>query len=211
MHGPALMALRIGGLRQARGALPGLVLCAASLVAAPAQAQVIEVGPEGVVTRSGPAITTQAGVSPIAPPAKPASLAPAQAQKLAEAAPLLSRAGEAAALSPRLLEAVAYVESRFNHKAVSPKGAIGLMQLTPGTAAELGVDPHNPETNARGGAAYLRQMLAMFDNNVELALAAYNAGPQAVMRYKGVPPYPETRAYVAAVLDYMSRSVPEAK
>lgn len=207
MHGPALRALRIGELRQALIAVPVVIVC----VAAPAQAQVIEVGPEGVVTRSGPAITTQAGVTPIAPPAPPAAIAPIQAQKLAEAAPLLSRAGEASALSPRLLEAVAYVESRFNHAAVSPKGAIGLMQLTPGTAADLGVDPHNPETNARGGAAYLRQMLAMFDNNVELALAAYNAGPQAVIRYKGVPPYPETRAYVAAVLDYMSRSVPEAK
>jgi soluble lytic murein transglycosylase-like protein len=83
------------------------------------------------------------------------------------------------------------------------------MQLMPATAAELGVDPKNPEANARGGADYLRRMLVMFDNNVEFAVAAYNAGPTAVTRYGGVPPYPETRAYVAAVMDYLAHSVPE--
>lgn len=77
----------------------------------------------------------------------------------------------------------------------------------------LGVDPHVLRAeNARGGAAYLRQMLAMFDNNVELAVAAYNAGPNAVLRHKGIPPYAETRTYVAAVMDYLARtSVPETK
>ena len=87
-----------------------------------------------------------------------------------------------------------------------------MMQLMPATADGLGVDPHDPAQNARGGAAYLRQMLAMFDNNVELAVAAYNAGPNAVLRHKGIPPYAETRTYVAAVMDYLARtSVPETK
>ena len=188
------------------------VLGAAGLAPAalPAFGQVIEVGPQGIVTHSGPAVFTSSGVTPIAPP-RPAPAKPA-ASRLAAAEPLFTRAGQAVELSPRLIEAVAYVESRFNTRAVSPKGAVGLMQLMPGTAAELGVDPHNPEANARGGADYLRRMLAMFDNNVELALAAYNAGPNAVIRHGGVPPYPETRAYVAAVLDYLARSdVPETK
>jgi soluble lytic murein transglycosylase-like protein len=122
------------------------------------------------------------------------------------AAPLLEKAGSETELSPRLLEAVAYVESRFNHQAVSPKGAQGMMQLMPGTAAEMGVDPSIPEQNVRGGADYLRRLVTMFGNNVELALAAYNAGPSAVLKYGGVPPYAETRAYVDAVMDYLART-----
>lgn len=78
------------------------------------------------------------------------------------------------------------------------------MQLMPATAAQLGVDPQDPAQNIHGGARYLRQMLVEFDGDIELALAAYNAGPQAVRRFGGVPPYRETRAYVAAVLDYMA-------
>lgn len=197
MHGWAGLGLRIGITG------PALAVLAVPL---PAAAQVIEIGPAGVVTRSGPMITTDRGVSQIIPDRPAPAGARPDARRLASAAPLFTRAGQAVELSPQLLEAVSYVESRFNPAAISPKGAVGLMQLRPDTAAELGVDPHNPETNARGGAAYLRQMLALFDNNVELALAAYNAGPQAVKRYGGMPPYPETRAYVAAVLDYLARS-----
>lgn len=176
--------------------------------ALPAGAQVLEIGPAGVSTIAGPNVITSEGaraITPVRPTAK-ATGAPASAQ------PLLERAGEASDLSPRLLEAIAYVESRFRFNAVSPKGAIGMMQLMPGTAGDLGVDPRDPAQNAHGGAAYLRQMLAMFDNNVELAVAAYNAGPNAVLKHKGVPPYAETRAYVAAVMDYLARtSVPETK
>lgn len=174
----------------------------------PATAQVLEIGPAGVTSITGPNLITPDGVKAIAPmrPAAKAVSAPASTQ------PLLDRAGQASDLSPRLLEAIAYVESRFRHTAVSPKGAIGMMQLMPATADDLGVDPRDPAQNARGGAAYLRQMLAMFDNNVELAVAAYNAGPNAVRRHKGVPPYAETRAYVAAVMDYLATtSVPETK
>lgn len=180
----------------------------ASASALPAAAQVLEIGPAGVTAINGPNIITADGVQSITPvrPVGKAAGAPASTQ------PLLDQAGAASDLSPRLLEAIAYVESRFRHNVVSPKGAIGMMQLMPGTAGDLGVDPRDPAQNARGGAAYLRQMLAMFDNNVELAVAAYNAGPNAVRKHNGVPPYSETRAYVAAVMDYLARtSVPETK
>ncbi|HOY77899.1 MAG TPA: lytic transglycosylase domain-containing protein [Hyphomonadaceae bacterium] len=176
--------------------------------ALPAAAQVLEIGPAGVTSIVGPNVITADGVQSIAPvrPAARTASVPSSTQ------PLLDQAGVASALSPQLLEAVAYVESRFRHNAVSPKGAIGMMQLMPATAGDLGVDPRDPAQNARGGAAYLRQMLAMFDNNVELAVAAYNAGPNAVRKHNGVPPYAETRAYVAAVMDYLARtSVPETK
>jgi soluble lytic murein transglycosylase-like protein len=94
-------------------------------------------------------------------------------------------------------------ESGFQPNAVSPKGAIGLMQLMPETARELGVDPRDPHQNADGGAQYLRALLARYEsdpNQVLLALAAYNAGPAAVERYHGVPPYRETREYILRVL-----------
>ena len=196
------------GLHGMRSALAGAAL---SLAAFPAAAQVIAIGPEGVSSISGPSVVTPEGVIPIVTERKtPPS--PRHAARQAAAAPMLDRAGDAADISPRLLEAIAYVESRFNTKAVSPKGAVGMMQLMPGTAAELGVDPHNPEENARGGADYLRKMVTMFGNNVELAVAAYNAGPAAVVKYGGVPPYAETRAYVDAVMDYLAKSsVPETE
>ena len=94
-------------------------------------------------------------------------------------------------------------ESGFNPSAVSPKGAIGLMQLMPDTARELGVDPRNPGENTDAGTRYLRDLLARYEdqpNQVELALAAYNAGPAAVDKYHGVPPYRETHDYILRVL-----------
>lgn len=104
-------------------------------------------------------------------------------------------------LDPRLVQALMQAESAYNPRAVSNKGAIGLMQLMPATARELSVpDPFNPEQNIRGGVTYLRRMLDLFGGQVDLALAAYNAGPGAVQRHRGVPPYAETRQYVQRVL-----------
>jgi soluble lytic murein transglycosylase-like protein len=105
-------------------------------------------------------------------------------------------------LDPALVLAVASVESGFRPKAVSPKGAQGLMQLMPATATSLGVaDAFDPETNLEGGSRYLAELIALYDGDLTKALAAYNAGPGAVKRHGGVPPYQETRAYVKKVLE----------
>jgi len=104
-------------------------------------------------------------------------------------------------LDPKLVRAVMQVESGYNAAARSAKGAMGLMQLMPETATDYSIgDPYDPEQNVRGGTAYLRAMLDRFDGNLEYALAGYNAGPETVTRYGGVPPYPETRAYVERVM-----------
>lgn len=104
-------------------------------------------------------------------------------------------------LEPRLVRAVVQVESGYNPRARSNKGAMGLMQLMPATAEELGVEsPYDPAQNLRGGTVYLRRLLNIFSGRLELALASYNAGPQAVRRFGGVPPYAETRDYVQRVI-----------
>jgi soluble lytic murein transglycosylase-like protein len=104
-------------------------------------------------------------------------------------------------LDPRLVEALIRVESSFNTRAVSHKGAMGLMQLMPGTALELGVEnAFDVEENLRGGTAYLRQLLDRFRGDLSMALAGYNAGPGAVEKYRGVPPYRETTEYVERIL-----------
>jgi hypothetical protein len=102
-------------------------------------------------------------------------------------------------LDPRLVQALIQVESGYNARALSSKGAMGLMQLMPATARELAVaDPWDPEQNVRGGTSYLRRMIDRF-GELDLALAAYNAGPEAVARHAGIPPFDETRAYVSKI------------
>lgn len=104
-----------------------------------------------------------------------------------------------------LVDAVAWQESRYNPRALSTAGAVGVMQLMPGTARQLGVrNPQDVEQNVVGGTAYLRQQLERFGNNVPLALAAYNAGPGAVMKYGGIPPYRETQDYVRQIMERLS-------
>jgi soluble lytic murein transglycosylase-like protein len=126
---------------------------------------------------------------------------PASSRYAGDYESLIVRHAAMNSLRPDLVRAVIQVESGFNPRAVSPKGAVGLMQLMPGTAAEFGVgNPFNPAENIKGGSAYLRQLLDKFNNNEELALAAYNAGPEAVDRYgQRVPPYRETLNYVRQV------------
>ena len=103
-------------------------------------------------------------------------------------------------LSPSLIEAMVWQESRWRHDARSPAGAQGLAQLMPGTARELGVDPRDPFANLEGGARYLRQQLDRFDGDLEKALAAYNAGPGRVERANGIPRIRETQLYVASIM-----------
>lgn len=110
-------------------------------------------------------------------------------------------------ISPALLEAVVWQESRWNERAVSPVGARGLAQLMPGTARQMGVDPHDPMANLEGGARYLRMQLDAFGGDIEKALAAYNAGPLRVQQAGGIPRIRETQAYVAAIMARLSEPV----
>jgi len=121
---------------------------------------------------------------------------------------ILARAGKEHNLDVDLLASVVKAESAGNPKAVSRAGARGLMQLMPATANELGVgDSYKPEQNVRGGSTYLDSLLVRYHDNIAMALAAYNAGPEAVDRYHGIPPYHETRVYVARVIHEFNRRV----
>jgi soluble lytic murein transglycosylase-like protein len=116
--------------------------------------------------------------------------------------PLITETATRQGVPPALVKAVIAAESAFNSQAVSRKGAQGLMQLMPATAASLGVrDAFEPDQNVAGGTSYLRAMIDRY-GDLSRALAAYNAGPKAVDRYGGIPPYRETRAYVDRVLTY---------
>lgn len=142
-------------------------------------------------------------VTPKPKPAEAATVAqPATAVTLTPEQ-VLAEAAVKHGLRPEFVKSVAAVESAFQESALSPKGAIGLMQLMPGTAADLGVDPRDPKQNADGGVRYLKELLLKYKNHadpVRMALAAYNAGPGAVDRHRNIPPYRETQAYVEKVL-----------
>ena len=138
----------------------------------------------------------------------PKTAAPARVPEPAAATPpapvdakaLVDAAAKKAAIPAKLLRSVVAAESAYQTAAVSPKGAIGLMQLMPGTASQYGADPKDPAQNVEAGTAYLRDLLLKYNGDVALALAAYNAGPGAVQKYGGVPPYAETRSYVGRVI-----------
>jgi soluble lytic murein transglycosylase-like protein len=153
------------------------------------RAQVLEIGDDGAVRKIGGGWTAPA-----------ASVALKSAPWRAE----FEAAAAATDLDPDFLTAVARTESALNPRAVSPAGAIGLMQLMPATARGLGVDPRDPGQNIMGGARHLRALLDRFDGRIDLALAAYNAGSGAVTRHGGVPPYAETRIYVGRNLDRLA-------
>lgn len=183
-------------------------MCVVSVLAAavPAQAQIYAwrdaSGTLVLSDRARPAaegeMTTYAvrGSSDLRTTTRPA--APTQQSRFDD---LIEHHARAQGVSPDLVRAVIQAESNFNPRAISRKGAMGLMQLMPATARDLGVDhPFQPADNIRGGVTYLARLLARYDQNVELALAAYNAGPANVERYgNAVPPYRETRDYVRKI------------
>lgn len=183
--------------------MPSIALAALALgavaLASPAAAQVLDIAGDGAVTRyAGPAIYTDQGARSLIREAAPAAVAPAEiGRAIAESAQRYS-------VSAALAQAVAWQESRFRQEAVSPKGALGVMQLMPATARRLGVDAHDLHANIDGGVGYLSLMLRRFEGDLPRALAAYNAGPEAVQRYGGVPPYAETKAYVRAILGHLA-------
>ena len=191
-------ALRLGGLAIAASVLIG---------AAPVQAQVVRIVDEdGIVHYTNePCQPQYRRLAPEAcPEARPASQAEAATVPIPASPPLAREIERTAArhgVDPRLVEAVVRVESAGDPGAVSPKGALGLMQLMPARAAALGVqDAFDPAANLDGGVRHLRDLLARYDGNLSLALAAYNAGEAAVRAHGGIPPFPETRAYVRKVL-----------
>lgn len=183
--------------------LTGLAL-ASAVVPAAARAQVMEIGDGGEVkVYDRPYVFDADGAKAIdrhtgRPAGKGAPAAVAMSPST------VADAADAAALSPELIAAVAWRESGSRPGVVSRAGAIGEMQLMPATARALGVDPRDTAQNYRGGAAYLGGLMRRYDGDLLRTLAAYNAGPGAVDRYGGLPPYKETRAYVAAVLDRLS-------
>jgi hypothetical protein len=164
-----------------------------------------------------PTASASTAPSPPAPgPFAPAIVAPVAAAPVGRATPAPTRASldqmvrDASTrhqLDPDFVNSVIKAESNFQTRALSRKGAQGLMQLMPGTASQLGViDPFDPQANVEGGTAYLSQLLDQYHDDPIKALAAYNAGPNRVDQYHGVPPYMETRAYVARIVrDYNAK------
>lgn len=163
--------------------------------------------PQGVIEMPADRIASfepeeYAPPAPATPKEPPVAAAPRQDQDLTPQE-LTTRAALHAGLPPAIVHSVAKAESGYRVDAVSPKGAVGIMQLMPGTAADLNADPHDPAQNAEAGAQYLRDLLLKYEKDphqVSKAIAAYNAGPGAVDKYHGVPPYRETIEYVNRVL-----------
>ncbi len=187
--------------------------------AAPASADVMEIddegarwiaggtqdGARGLMAASLPTAPVEVGDAAAAVPLHATSDQSQHARMVPEAyAAKVAELSQRFDLSPSLIEALVWQESRWRPTAVSPVGARGLAQLMPGTARDLGVDPNDPFQNLEGGARYLREQLDRFDGDLEKALAAYNAGPGRVIRAGGIPRIRETQQYVAAIMGRLS-------
>jgi hypothetical protein len=194
-----------------RVALGGTLLAAVVLAPALAGAELVELTEEDgtlhLTNTPGDPRYRRLGIAPPAAPAPPAALAAAPGSPPASRRPAIDDhirdAAQRYGVSEQLVVAVIQVESGFNPRAVSPKGAQGLMQLMPATASQLGVrNAFDPAENIDGGVRHLRGLIERYDNDLSLALAAYNAGAGAVAQHGGIPPYRETQQYVTRVLRY---------
>ena len=167
----------------------------------PVMGQMMVIGPGGsTAIYKGPVVASADGIHSLAEGADPAKVPLPVATAIQDSATRHN-------LSQALITAVAWQESRMRQEAVSPRGARGVMQLMPATASGLKADPDNLSANVDAGTDYLAALLDRFDGDIIKTLAAYNAGPEAVERYHGVPPYPETQAYVSAVMNRMAESI----
>jgi soluble lytic murein transglycosylase-like protein len=168
----------------------------------------VEIPRASVASIEALAPAAPAAAAPVPAPAPAPVPGPAAFVQLKSPQEHLQDAAGLTGLPPEFLLSIARVESAFQPKALSPKGAIGVMQLMPETARALNVNPHDTRENIEGGARLLRELLIKYQNypdQVQRALSAYNAGPGAVQKYNGVPPYAETRAYVEKVLNEYHR------
>ena len=229
-HGETLTvgAAQLGAVHRSspRASLLRPVLClaflASSFCASAAMANIIEIASDGrVLVRDGSGAATWEAVDAPAQVSDQRQVdtiftegATSVGQGIAvpqRFAALTEVAARLANISPALLAALVWQESRWNPQALSSKGAMGLAQLMPDTARELRVDPRDPSANLIGGARYLRQLLDMFGGDVERALAAYNAGPGRVRRANGIPAIAETQAYVRSIVQRISSIHQELK
>ena len=211
----SLRLAAIRTVRRNRRLTAAAIGVAAALAASPSYGQVMDIGPDGTVSvRAGSGAATWEVVSPASDKTVDetgAPIVPAYAFTNVSPGPVppqfaaaLTQAASAANVSPNLLAALVWQESRWNPQAVSPKGAMGLAQLMPATARYLGVNAADPIQNLTGGARYLRLLLDQFDGNVEKALAAYNAGPGRVRSAGGIPAIAETQNYVTSIVRRIS-------
>jgi soluble lytic murein transglycosylase-like protein len=171
----------------------------------PARADVFVISADGMVRAGADGAAVQSATGETAPAIPDAAITQIAAPQVPDAwRASLQSAAIRYHLSPDLLAALVWQESRWHPNAKSAKGAVGLAQLMPATARQLAVDPRDPDANLTGGARYLRQLLDRFDGDVERALAAYNAGPGRVDRAGGVPAIAETRSYVSTIFDRLT-------
>ncbi len=185
----------------------GLTSLLTTMAITPALGQVLEISPSGaVITHAGPSRYTGPGQpsQSLSPKTFATVHASTNRANVGSSRLAIATSAHRAGLSPALIEAVAWTESGMNQSAQSPKGARGVMQLMPGTARQMGVDPDQLQGNVDGGTRYLSGLLMRFDGDLVNSLASYNAGPEAVIRHGGIPPYRETKAYVSAIMDRLA-------